>query len=643
MCGIAGVFARHVESGLSLDEAAHAMAESMVLRGPDEQATWVDAEAGVALAHARLAVVELSPAGHQPMPSHSGRFVIVYNGELYNTEELREQVVTPPTGWRGQSDTEVLLECCAQWGVTSTVKKAQGMFAFALWDRAERRLTLARDRLGIKPLYWTEIGGAFRFASELKALMAGGSRPPVDTQALASYFRFGYVPTPLSIFQGVRKLEAGSLLQYEVGQEPKVERYWDLQALAICGQREQLDLSDHEAVEHLDALLSDSVRRRLVGDVPIGAFLSGGIDSTVVVAAMQEHSATPVHTFTIGWNEAQYNEAQHAEAIAKHLGTKHTQLYVSPEDAIDIIPNLPQHYDEPFADSSQVPTCLVSKLARQHVTVALSGDGGDELFCGYNRYLWGESIWNRMSSVPHAVRETLAKSLGLLSSHQWDQLGRLLPSRIRPPHLGVKVHKVASVLPLTTQSALYRRLASISDAPEKFVRDRREWQNILWDQSIEDAVPDFQSRMQLLDALTYLPDDILAKVDRASMSVSLEARVPLLDHKIAEFAVRLPRHQKVRDGRGKWLLREVLSKRVPRKLFERPKMGFSIPIAEWLRGPLRPWAEALLSTQCLAAGNLLSPGPIRAAWSSHLSGEANHESELWAVLMFQAWREHWDV
>tara|TARA_R110002096_G_scaffold16898_2_gene57717 strand:+ start:50468 stop:52330 length:1863 start_codon:yes stop_codon:yes gene_type:complete len=620
------------------------MAKSMVLRGPDDQGVWTDANAGVALAHARLSVVEISEAGHQPMVSASGRYVLVYNGEAYNTEALREELGDTSIAWRGHSDTEVILECCARWGVRRTVMKLHGMFAFALWDRETRTTTLVRDRLGIKPLYWGLANGTLLFASELKALMTEPSWDrEINRDALASYFRFGYVPTPLSIFKGIQKLDVGTILTWRHDEEPKAEQYWSLRDVALRGSRDLLAIGDGEATDQLDTLISDSVSRRMIADVPIGAFLSGGIDSSVVVAAMQEQSSKPVHTFTIGWKESQYDEAQHAAAIASHLGTDHTELHVSPADAQAVIPNLAQYYDEPFADSSQVPTFLVSQLARRDVTVALSGDGGDELLCGYNRYLWGEKIWNRTQHLPLGLRKLAAKSITGLAPRDWDRITQLIPKAVRPPLLGMKLHKVASVMAMDDQAALYRRLASLWPNPNELVLGASERTNVLWDPAMAADFPDFQTRMQVWDALTYLPDDILAKVDRASMSVSLEARVPLLDHRIAEFAFRLPRHQRVREGRGKWLLREVLARRVPRNMFERPKMGFSIPIAEWLRGPLRPWAEDLLSLENLGGGELLDPLPIRQAWREHLTGRASNEGQLWAVLMFQAWRRQWSI
>lgn len=644
MCGIAGYL--DLKGGASLDgleRDARAMAGAMVHRGPDDHGVWVDGERGVALAQARLSIIDLSEAGHQPMVSRDGRFVIVYNGEVYNAEDLRHDL--GGVDWRGHSDTEVILEACARWGVRATAEKLIGMFAFGLFDRETGALTLVRDRFGIKPLYWGEVGGRLMFGSELKALMALDFwKRDVDADVLASYLRFNYVPAPHSIFKGVRKLGPGRILTFGEG-KTREETYWSLRAVARAGLNDPFDLGDGEAVDELDRLVRDAVRRRMVADVPVGAFLSGGIDSSTVVAAMQAESSAagsgPVHTFSIGMDVEGYNEAEHAKAIAGHLGTRHTELYVSPDDARAVIPALPAYYDEPFADSSQIPTFLVSKLARQSVTVSLSGDGGDELFCGYNRYLWGEKLWRRTGPLPGFLKSAMAGAIRGLSPDQWDGLGKVLPSGMRPSLLGIKAHKVADVLSLKDQNELFRRLVTVWEDPASVVPGAREPHDVLWDASLAGDIAPFQERMQVMDGLTYLPDDILCKVDRASMAVSLEARVPLLDHRIAEFAYRLPRHMRVRDGQGKWILRQVLSRYVPRDLFERPKMGFGIPIGAWLKDPLRDWVEDLLDPAKLERDGLLNAAPIRAAWDAHLSGRVNNEVKLWTVLMYQAWRDQW--
>ena len=640
MCGLAGFFdASGRRDDAALTATVAAMTDSLRHRGPDDGGVWVEAAAGIALGHRRLSIVDLSPAGHQPMVSADGRFVIAYNGEIYNTEELRAEL--PGIPWRGHSDTEVLLEGCAAWGVAATARRLIGMFAFALWDRRERMLWLARDRLGIKPLYYGRFGDVFLFGSELKALRAHGEWPvEVERDALAAFLRHNYVPAPRSIYRGVAKLPPGTVLRVQPGGEPRLEAFWSLGEVAHAGIADRSTMSDAEAADRLDALLRDAIGRRMVADVPLGAFLSGGVDSSAVVALMQAQSDRPVKTFTIGFHERGYDEARHAKAVAAHLGTEHTELYVEPSHALDIIPKLAEWYDEPFADSSQIPTFLVSEMTRRHVTVALSGDGGDELFAGYNRYFWGEALWRRLGRLPGGARRAGAGLLTALPPSAWDRLFAAVPVRLRPPQAGDKLHKLADVLRLPDQAALYRRLVSHWEEPASLVPGASE-AGIPWDLMADPKMPDFVERMQRLDTVTYLPDDILTKVDRASMAVALEARVPLLDHRVVEFAWRLPMTQKIRGGDGKWLLRQVLHRYVPRELIERPKMGFGVPIDVWLRGPLRDWAEALLDERRLRAEGFLDPAPIRRRWAEHLSGARNWQYPLWDVLMFQAWRERW--
>ncbi len=641
MCGIAGfIDAEAAVPDAQLQAVGDAMVTSMQLRGPDDKGVWSDARAGVVLGQARLSIIDLSPAGHQPMVSHCGRYVITYNGEVYNSNELKRDL--DGIEWRGHSDTEVIVEACARWGVAATVEKLIGMFAIALWDREERSLTLVRDRFGIKPLYWGWQKKTFMFGSELKALMVHGEfSRAINRNAVASYMRFNYVPAPQSIFEGIEKLRPGHILVLNAAGITSQSCYWDYRAKVSDATQNPLDINDIEAENRLDDLVRDAVRRRMIADVPVGAFLSGGIDSSTVVAAMQAESSVPVHSFSIGMEESGYNEAVHAKAVAKHLGTHHTELYVSPTDAREQIPNLAQWYDEPFADSSQIPTYLVSRLARQSVTVSLSGDGGDELFCGYNRYMWGDLLWRKVNPWPKFARRGAASMIRGLSPDSWDALGKIIPAGKRPQLLGIKAHKAADVLALNDGNELFRRLVSVWDDPESVVPGSREPRGILWDDTMADSVPPLMERMQMLDGLSYLPDDILTKVDRASMAVSLEARVPLLDHRIAEFAMQLPRNMRVRDGQGKWLLRNVLARYVPRELFERPKMGFGIPIGQWLRGPLREWADDLLDPVKLEQDGMFDAGSIRAAWDKHQSGEVNCEVKLWTVLMFQAWRQRW--
>lgn len=642
MCGLTGILDPRGRAPLAT--AVQAMTDRLVHRGPDGDGVWTDDAAGIALGHRRLAIIDLSPAGAQPMTSACGRYVIAYNGEVYNAEDLRRELAAAggAPDYRGHSDTEVMLAAFTYWGVRPTVEKLIGMFAFALWDREERCLVLARDRLGIKPLYWGDTGGLFLFASELKSFHAHpGFRPEVDRAALAAYMRYNYVPAPASIYKDVFKLEPGCLLFKRADQPARIERYWDLRQIAHDGQADPRDLSDADAIDAADDLIGDAVKRRMVSDVPLGAFLSGGIDSSTVAALMQAQSQQPVKTFSIGFDVDGYDEAPHAAVVAKHLGTDHTELYVDPAQAREVIPNLPDFYDEPFADSSQIPTYLVSALTRRHVTVALSGDGGDEVFAGYTRYTWGDLLRRRTGRIPRPLRAGAAHMLHALSEQTWDRLLTHVPVAKRLSHPGQKMHKLADVLAQPNDMALYRRLITAWRDPAGLVPGAVETPTVAWDDSVRKDMPPFMECMQMLDTLTYLPDDILTKVDRASMAVSLEARVPLLDHRVVEFAWSLPRHMRVRDGQGKWLLRRVLDRYVPPAITERPKMGFGIPVDRWLTGPLRNWAEDLLSPEALAEGGLLDPAPVRQAWDEHLAGMRNRTTELWCVLMFQAWRRRW--
>ncbi|MBF0560768.1 MAG: asparagine synthase (glutamine-hydrolyzing) [Alphaproteobacteria bacterium] len=643
MCGIVGFIER---AGASSDAAARrvvlAMADSLRHRGPDDGGSWNDEATGVALGHRRLSVVDLSPAGHQPMTSACGRFVIVYNGEIYNAAEVRTELETAGQrpSWRGHSDTEIILEACAHWGVEAATKRLIGMFAFALWDRKERHMALVRDRLGIKPLYWGQFGDLFVFGSELKALRCHpGWRPEIDRNAITAFLRHNYIPAPHSIYRGVRKLEPGHILIVSPGSEPVITAFWSMEEVARSGQAERLDLSDADAIDRLESLLMDAVGRRMIADVPLGALLSGGIDSSTVVALMQAQSPRPIRTFSIGFREQGYNEAQHAKAVAAHLGTDHTELYVEPSHALEVIPRLPTMFDEPFADSSQVPTFLVSEMTRAHVTVALSGDGGDELFAGYNRYLFAAGMWRRLGLLPPLARRAFAGLIHRLSPQHWNRVFGLAPARWLPPQPGDKLHKLAGIL-AGDADAFYLGLVSHWQEPETLVLGATEPRGLLWDPAVGRLVPDFIERMQYLDTRTYLPDDILVKVDRASMAVALEARVPLLDHRVVEFAWKLPPRFKIRHGQGKWLLRQVLHRHVPQALIDRPKMGFGIPIDSWLRGPLRDWAEALLDEGRLRAEGWLDPAPVRQKWREHLSGHRNWQYLLWDVLMLQAWLEH---
>jgi asparagine synthase (glutamine-hydrolysing) len=642
MCGIAGFWNRKAHEGeQGLKALAQEMADSIHNRGPDAGASWADAGAGVAFGHRRLSIIDLSEAGAQPMNSSCGRFVICYNGEIYNTPELRKELEATGRRFVGHSDTEVIVEACGEWGVTKTVCRLIGMFAMAIWDRQERALWLVRDRLGIKPLYWGQFGDLVLFSSELKALRVHpGWSPELDRDALAGYMRHNYIPCPQTIYEGVHKLPPGCLLRIDERGTPEVDPYWSLEQVAREGQLARNGCSDAEIIDGLETLLSDAVRRRMVADVPLGAFLSGGVDSSTVVALMQQNSERPVRTFSIGFHEEGFDEARYAKEVARHLGTDHTELYVSEDHAQEVIPNLPEMYDEPFADSSQIPTFLVSELTRQHVAVSLSGDGGDELFAGYNRYYHAEAILTKVGRLPAPARSASAALMRSLSPQAWTSLFRMLPHRWRPPQAGDKMHKLASIM-MGDKHALYRRLISHWEDPNQIVLGSEERKGIVWDKAVGHIVPDFTDRMQYLDTLTYLPDDILTKVDRSSMAVSLEARVPLLDHRVVEMAWRLPKRMKFRDGQSKWALRQVLYRHVPRQLIDRPKMGFGVPIHAWLRGPLREWAEELLGENELRSDGILNPAPIREKWREHLSGHRNWQYHLWDVLMFQAWKQRW--
>jgi len=646
MCGLAGFVAAGGGRQSELEALAALMADAVQHRGPDDKGVWVDAEVGVALGHRRLSILDLSPAGHQPMFSPSGRFVIIYNGEIYNCAQLRQELLgeQPELRFRGHSDTEVMLAAFEHWGIEPALQRMNGMFAFALWDRNERRLVLARDRFGEKPLYYGLVGGTFLFASELKSLRAHPAfRAEIDRDAVASYLRFNCIPAPYSIYRDIRKLLPGTVLRYRNG-KVTTQAFWSLRASVERALLEPFTGSEEQAEEELDGLLRDAVRLRMQADVPLGAFLSGGIDSSLIVALMQMQSERPVRTFSIGFHDEGYNEAKDARAVAQHLGTEHTELYVTSGEAIDMVNRLPDVYDEPFADSSQIPTLLVSQLARRHVTVSLSGDGGDEVFGGYNRYTWGGRVWKRLDGTPRSLRRLAAAGMTAVGPETWDAAFKgvrpLLPKSWRQRMPGYKVHKLASLLPSESPMEMYASMASHWPLPERIVAGAATLRplHIIDDQWLQ--LPEFERQAIYLDTITYLPNDILVKLDRATMAFGLEGRIPFLDPRVVEFAWRLPLGMKVRPNQGKWLLRQVLHRYVPRNMVERPKMGFGVPLDSWLRGPMREWAEALLEPRRLQQEGFFEPTAIREKWNDHLAGRGAWQFHLWDILMFQLWLEH---
>lgn len=631
MCGLTGFFGVPAPED-ELRATVRAMSDAIVHRGPDDSGEFADAASGLAFGFRRLSIVDLSAAGHQPMESASSRYVIAFNGEVYNFEAIRRELRDGGRApqFRGHSDTEVMLAAIEAWGLEAAVKRFVGMFAFALWDRHERILHLVRDRMGVKPMYYGFSGETFLFGSELKTLRRHPRfRGEVDPHAVAAYLRYLYVPAPLSIYRGICKQRPGTIVTLRSGsREVQTTTYWSVREAAERGTANRFGGDEAEAADALDALLRDAVALRMVADVPLGVFLSGGIDSSLVTALMQAQATQPVKTFTIGFHEGAYDEAAYAAAIAKHLGTAHTELYVTPQDALEVIPRLPEMYDEPFADSSQIPTFLVSAMARRHVTVTLSGEGGDELFGGYRRYFEGQRVMRAFGSMPALLRRGLGSGIGSVPGAAWDRAFGLLPQRFREPQAGVQMQKLARVLRTRDLNGMYAELTSF-------------WRGVVRD--VPDAalpqphprLTDPVEQMMFLDQIAYLPDDILAKVDRASMAASLEAREPLLDHRVVELSWSLPLSMKIRNGKGKYLLRKLLARYVPAEMIERPKMGFKVPIGDWMRGPLRDWAEELLSPQRLEARGLDATA-IRRVWQEHLNGRGHWQDHLWAVLMLEA-------
>ena len=649
MCGIAGIFSHGFQN--DFHEQLVKMSDTIANRGPDDEGCWYDYQDGIGLAHRRLSIIDLSQSGHQPMLSPSGRYVIVFNGEIYNYKEIKKSLESQDIEWKSDSDTEVMLAAIDTWGIEKAVTYFNGMFAFGLWDKKKRVLSLCRDRLGIKPLYYAKIKKGILFGSELKAIKAHPDFNPVISQSsLGAYLRYNYVPAPDTIYKNTWKLKPGNIIhftQYDISNENFKESlcYWDIKKIAKEKQLNPFKGTEAEAIDQLDDLLVDSIKKRMISDVPIGAFLSGGIDSSTIVSIMQSQITQKVNTFSIGFNVEGYNEAVYARKIAKYLGTNHTELYLNQQDVIDVIPKLPAFYDEPFSDSSQIPTYLVSKLAKQTVTVSLSGDGGDELFGGYNRHFLIPYIWNRIEKIHPSLRKFGSNVLQLFSPVQLNQffykINILLPQNRQINRAGDKLDKLSEILPLTSPDAIYESLCSIWKNPENVIinpENKAKHSGMIFDVQLSGI----SNKTMFLDLISYLPDDILTKIDRATMAESLEGRVPILDHRIVEFAWSLPLEFKIRKNKGKLILRNVLNKYLPHEYVDRPKSGFSIPIDSWLRGDLLDWAENLLDKKRLISQGFFNASIVRKKWDEHLSKKRNWQYQLWNILMFQSWLEEYN-
>jgi len=655
MCGITGIFGNLRKDELAI--SVQKMSSTLTHRGPDDAGTWINEESGIAFGHQRLSIVDLSSVGHQPMMSPCGRFSVIFNGEIYNHLQLRDKLNASAykQSWKGHSDTETLVSAFSQWGIEKTLEQLVGMFAIAVWDIRIKKLYLIRDRFGEKPLYYGWSNNTFLFGSELKALRSyKGFNNEIDRNVLSLYMQYMYVPSPYSIFKDVYKLDPGCILEIDDSgkvQPPEqitssvfnakgisIKQWYSLSKIAKNSQNNLIE-DENEAIELLEKTLLESVQSQLISDVPLGAFLSGGIDSSVIVSLMQKVSKNPVKTFTIGFEESAFNEAIYAKDVAKHLGTDHHELYITASDAIEVIPSLPTLYDEPFADSSQIPTYLVSQLAHQSVTVSLSGDAGDELFGGYNRYLWGSRVWNKVKWIPPNLRSIVGGVIQKLPVSEWDKLGHSLPNKYRVSSMGDKAHRMAHRLKTVKNlDDMYHSLVTEGYREESLViNDGLVLETKLDNYNIISSISESEQRMMLWDSLTYLPDDILTKVDRAAMGVSLETRIPFLDHRVAELAWRLPLEMKIKNGEGKWPVRQVLYKYVPRELIERPKAGFAVPVGQWIRGPLREWASDLLDEKRIQREGYFNPKLVKELWEQHLSGRHDWTPRLWAILMFQVW------
>ncbi|MFY0214355.1 asparagine synthase (glutamine-hydrolyzing) [Bacillus cereus] len=650
MCGFTGYVTRNSNySEKEMLEDLLQMNNSIIHRGPDSGGTWINAERGIALGHRRLAIVDLTPEGHQPMYSNSGRYVIVFNGEIYNFQKLKEKIIaySPEyaSKFRGNSDTEVILASIELFGIEKAVDSFIGMFAFSIFDLKENKLHLVRDRVGEKPLYYGWNNNHFLFGSELKSIVAHPHcHKEINRNALTLYLRHNYIPAPYSIYEGINKLEPGKHLILDLNSyKEEIRTYWSFENIITQGIYSKNNKSEDDILEELEWLIKDSVKQQMLADVPLGAFLSGGIDSSTIVALMQQQSSKPVKTFSMGFNEDAYNEAQYAKEVARYLGTDHTEMYVTPQEALNVIPKLPVLYDEPFSDSSQIPTFLVSQLAKQHVTVSLSGDAGDELFGGYSRYQLGANSWGKLGRIPEVLRTGGATALKGISVDNWNRyfnwLSPMLAKTGRRGAVGDKMHKIAEVIGVKDFDEFYQRLISHWKNPDEIIINGKEPNYAFTDLNRKLKLENPHQNMMYLDSITYLPDDILVKVDRAAMGVSLETRVPFLDHRIIEFAWKMPNSMKIREGTGKWALRQVLYKHVPQNLIDRPKKGFGVPIDQWLRGPLKEWCEYLLDGKRLNDQGILNPEPILQKWKEHKEGTRDWHYYLWDILMLQAWIE----